>query len=276
MLECTFAFLAINQSLGYSLNLNHLFSRIFVLGMMLISLNLIACSSSGGGGESTPAADNGDDGDDTPKDGGDTPAEEEPPPPTPTDVGTSPCMAPMNVPDMDPTKNFFYLVKYIGGGSGANAPTSEGAKHLFSVYRKDIGTMATTRLGFATGNGVNDGYIETLTFADSEHFKSVVITIGATTPFRTVVYERIDDNDETFSEFFGSAGSHYYSSSTANCTDANEYFEFNSGSGADKRCFAPNTIPDVTPPKSDVSFRAFIDKALTDASYDTADTICQQ
>ena len=32
--------------------------------MILISLNLIACSSSGGGGESTPAADNGDDGND--------------------------------------------------------------------------------------------------------------------------------------------------------------------------------------------------------------------
>ena len=225
MLECTLAFLAINQSinqsLGYSLNINHLFSRIFVLGMILISLNLIACSSSGGGGESTPAVDNGDGGDGG---GGEPPKK----PMTPTDVGGDDetlgesCTPPMSVPQIDSTKDFFYLVKYLGGGTGANAPRTNGAKIVFSAYRKNNTGLVTSDVSFEVIG--NPNYTETLTFADSEHFASVVVTIGVNPPSSIVIYPL--DGGATYPVGLTS-GNPYFTSSTSNCTDANDYFEFN-------------------------------------------------
>ena len=258
MLECTLAFLAINQSinqsLGYSLNLNHLFSRIFVLGMILISLNLIACSSSSSdNGGSTPATDNGDgDGNGDGNGDGD---------------GETPCESPYY--ELKADLEYFYIVKYLGGG--ATTPISNNAKHMVIAYRKDSTAPLTSPFAFSEQpyNSTTAVSVD-LVFTSGDALASNVLTLDSASTSHSIILILTPINGgATFGVPFRTSTANYYKDSSDHCTDANEYYIFaysNLNPSSFRACLTKDELPINFPNGEDM--RTYLNTQLMAEGFD--------
>ena len=218
--------------------------------MILISLNFIACSSGGGGGENAPAADNDDGGDGG--DGGDN-----------GDGEAMPCTD-LSIPD-----DFIIIVKYLGGPADVR---TMGAKHAFFLYRKYATAPYSATAGFFDLS--NNSYGGTLSLGVGEHFGSVEVELMASGV--TVVTMEVNppnstdgaQNATTFPvNFVGEGVSNPYWTSGNNCTDANEYWRWNSSDTDLNKCLLVSTFP------CHKDFKDYINEKLSDFGYTGTDTL---